>query len=95
MLPEYYVIQTNRVAGSIFRTTVGSPAALKEKLPAPREILIKAGWCNIPLCPMGSGQLPSGCLYKRNSNCVAQMGALNIAGPQSDGYTVPANSVND
>ena len=28
-------------------------------------------------------------------NCVAQMRALNTAGPQSDGYTVQAQSVNN
>ena len=37
----------------------------------------------------------NGCLYERSSNCVAQMGALNTAGPLSDGYSVQALSMND
>ena len=80
------MIQTNSWAEAVFRTTVRSPATFKEEL---------SGWCNIPLCLVGSAWLVSGCLYERRSNCLAQMGALNTAGPLSDGYTVQAQSVND
>ena len=46
---EHCMIQTHGVVGYVFRTTVGSPAPFKERLPAPRETLIKASWRNIPL----------------------------------------------
>ena len=36
------MIQTNSWFGSVFRTTVGSPATLMEELLALRETLIKA-----------------------------------------------------
>ena len=45
----------------------GDPATFKDELSAPRETLINAGQCNIPLCLKGSCQLVSGCLYKRSS----------------------------
>ena len=40
---EHCVIQTNRWAGSVFRTSMGGHATFKEELQAPIEALIKAG----------------------------------------------------
>ena len=37
------VIQTDRWAEPVFRTSVGAPATFKEELPVSREALIKAG----------------------------------------------------
>ena len=37
---------------------------------------------------MSSAKSVSGCLYNHSSDCVAQMGASNMGGPLSDGYTV-------
>ena len=95
ILVDHCVIQTKSWAEAVFRTTLRSSATFKEELPAPRETLITVGWCNILLCLVGNAWLVSGCLYERRSNCVAQMGALNMARPLSDGYTVQAQSVND
>ena len=75
----------------MFRTTVGSLAIFKEELPAPSETLIKAGWVQHSVC---TWWVVSSCLYKRSSNCVAQMVASNKAGPLSDGYTVKIQSIN-
>ena len=69
ILADHCVIQTNSWAEAVFRTMVRSPATFKEQLSAPRETLITVGWCNIPLCLVGSTQLVSGCLYKCRSNC--------------------------
>ena len=74
---------------------MGNPSTFKEELPAPMETLIKAGWCTILLCLVGCGKLLSGSLYERTIICIAQMGASNTAGPQSDGFTVQAQSEND
>ena len=41
------MIQKKKKGGSVFRTTMESPAIFKEELPAPRATLVKAGWCNI------------------------------------------------
>ena len=41
---EHCLIQKNRGATPMFRTTVGSLVILKEELPAPRETVVKAGW---------------------------------------------------
>ena len=92
---DHCVIQTNSWAEAVFQTTVRHPATFKGELSAPWEILIKAGWCNILLCLVGSAWLASGCLYEHRSNCIAQMRALNKAGPPSDDYNVQAQSVND
>ena len=90
ILADHCVIQTNSWVEAVFQTIVRSPATFKKELLAPRETLITAGWCNILLCLAGCARLVSGCLCKRRSNCIAQMGALNMAGPLSDGYTVQA-----
>ena len=37
----------------LFRTTVENSEIFKEELPALRETLIKAGWCNISITPGG------------------------------------------
>ena len=79
----------------MFQTTVGSPVIIKEELLASRETLIKAGYCNIPLCLVGSTWLMSGGLKERSSNWTAQMKTSNMTGPQSDGYTVQVQSMND
>ena len=95
ILVDHCVIQTNIWAEAVCGTTVRNPATFKEELSAPRETLITAGWCNILLCLAGCARLVSGCLCKRRSNCIAQMGALNMAGPLSDGYTVHVQSLID
>ena len=70
---------------------VGNLATFKEELSALRETLIKAG--------RHSWVVPSWlvvvCTSAEHANCVAQMGALNMAEPLSDGYTVQAQSAND
>ena len=50
IIVDYHVIQTNNGAEALFR----SPGTFKEELLAPRKMLIKAGWCNILLCLLGS-----------------------------------------
>ena len=40
---EHCVIQTYRLARSVFQTSVGGLATFKEELPTPRDALIKAG----------------------------------------------------
>ena len=72
ILVDHFLVQTNSCAGTVFWTTVGSPAVFKEELSALR-----------------------GCLYKHRSKCVAQMGALNTAGPLIEGYAVRAQTVNE
>ena len=83
---DHHVIQTNSGAEAVFRIMVWSPATLKEKLSAPRETLIKAGiaWWVVPSWWVVV------CTSAQVANCVAQMGALNMAGPLSDGYTAEA-----
>ena len=66
---NHCVIQTKSWTESVFWTTVRSPATIKEKLLAPKETLIKAGWCNISLYLVGSAWSMSGCLYEHRSNC--------------------------
>ena len=44
---------------------------------------------------MDSTWLDSGCLYKRSTNCIAQMEASNTAAPLSDVHTVQAQLVSD
>ena len=91
------MIQRSSWAEAGFRITVRSPATLKEELSTPSETLIKADWCNIPLCLMGSAWLVSAVCTSAEviANFVAQMGALNTAEPLSDGHTVQAQSLND
>ena len=91
------MIQTNSWDEAVFWTIVRSPATFKEEHSAPRETLIKAGWCNIPLCLMGGDLMVRVVCTSAEviANCAAQMGALNTAEPLTDGYTVPAHSVND
>ena len=50
---------------------------------------------SIPSGQLGSGKLVSGCLYECSSNCIAQMGASNMAESLSNGCTVPAQLVID
>ena len=71
------MIQTNSWAEAVFRTTVRRSATFKEELSAPKETLIIAGWCNIPLCAVGSAWLVMPVSAKATTNCMAQMGALN------------------
>ena len=35
------------------------------------------------------------CTSAKVANCIAQMGALNMTGPLSDGYAVQVQSAND
>ena len=92
---DHRVIQTSSWADAVFRTKVRSPATFKEEMPAPKETLIKAGWCNIPFYLIGV----SSCLVvvctsaEVIANRVAQMRTLNTAEPLSDGYTVQAQLV--
>ena len=84
------MIQTNGGVRSVFQTTVRKPTISKEEVQAPRETLIKAGYCNTLLC------LVCESLCDKNSNdCVAQIEALNMTGRVSDGYTVQGQSVDD
>ena len=88
---DHHVIQTNSGAEAVFWTMVWNLATFKEELSALRETLIKAGG--------HSRVVPSwlvvACTSAEHANCVAQMGALNMAEPLSDGYTVQAQSAND
>ena len=89
------VIQKNSWAEAVFRTMVRSPATFKEKLSAPRETLITAGWHDILLCLVGSVWLVR--LYKRRSNCKLRSsnGSFKYGiNTIVSGYTVQTQSAN-
>ena len=82
------MIQTNRGAGSVFQTTVGSPAIFKEELPSSQGNPDKIRYVQHLVVPGRQCLVGEWLSYKRSSNCLAQTGASNMAGPLSDGYTV-------